>query len=95
MAQYELMMILSPTAGQEQLDASIAAVKNALSEAGATIEKEDVWGEKKMAYKIKNSSKGYYILYTLELDGTKIKDISKLFNLDGTIWRYMFVNLEA
>jgi len=95
MAQYELMMILSPTAGQEQLDASIGGVKNALSEAGATIEKEDVWGEKKMAYKIKNSSKGYYILYTLELDGTKIKDISKLFNLDGTIWRYMFVNLEA
>mgnify|MGYP000169367711 CR=1 FL=1 len=95
MAQYELMMILNPSAGQEQLDTSIDGVKKALSEAGATIEQEDVWGEKKMAYKIKNSAKGYYILYTLELDGTKIKDISKLFNLDKTIWRYMFVNLEA
>lgn len=95
MAQYELMMILNPQAGQEQLDTSIEAVKKALSDAEATIEKEDVWGEKKMAYKIKNSSKGYYILYTLEMDGVKIKDVSKLFNLDTTIWRYMFVNLEA
>ena len=95
MAQYELMMILNPSAGQEQLDASTDGVKKALSEAGADLQKEDVWGEKKMAYKIKNSSKGYYLLYTLELDGTKIKELSKLFNLDGTIWRYMFVNLEA
>ncbi|MCH8518774.1 30S ribosomal protein S6 [Candidatus Gracilibacteria bacterium] len=95
MAQYELMMMLNPQAGQEQLDSSVEAVKTALSEAGATVEKEDVWGEKKLAYKVKGSSKGYYILYTLELDGTKIKDISKLFNLDKTIWRYMFVNLEA
>jgi len=95
MAQYELMMILNPQAGQEQLDVSLEAVKKSLNEAGATIEKEDIWGEKKMAYKIKNSSKGYYILYTLELDGTKIQEISKLFNLDTTIWRYMFVNLEA
>ncbi len=95
MAQYELMMILNPQTGQEQLDNSMVAVKNTLSEAGATIEKENIWGEKKMAYKIRNSSKGYYILYSLELDGTKIAEISKLFNLDGIIWRYMFVNLEA
>ena len=94
MAQYELMMILSPTAGEEALTASIDGVKSVLSDAGAKITKEDVWGEKKLAYKIKSSTKGYYILYTLELDGKTIKGMNTKFNLDGNIWRYMFVNLE-
>ena len=95
MTQYELMMILDPQVGQEQIDSSLEAVKTALSEAGATIEKEDVWWERKLAYKVNLSSRWYYMLYTLELDGTKIKDISKTFNLDKVIWRYMFVNIES
>lgn len=95
MANYELMMIFNPAAGQEELTASIDNVKTRLSNAGATISQEDVWGEKKMAYKIKGSDKGYYILMNLELDGKAIKGLNKDFNLDGNIWRYMFVNLDA
>lgn len=95
MANYELMMICNPSVGEAALTASIDAVKSALSEAGATIQKEDVWGEKRLAYKIKGSENGYYILWTLELDGKKIKSLNTQMNLDGNIWRYMFVNLDA
>ena len=95
MANYELMMICNASIGEAALTASIDAVKKSLSEAGATIQKEDVWGEKKLAYKIKGSENGYYILWTLELDGKKIKSLNTQMNLDGNIWRYMFVNLDA
>ena len=95
MANYELMMILNPSVGEESLNASINVVKQSLTDAGATITKEDVWGEKKLAYKISSSEKGYYVLWTLELDGKKIKSLNTNFNLDGNIWRYMFVNLDA
>ena len=94
MATYELMMILSPAAGEEALSASIESVKQALANTGARIEKEDIWGEKKLAYKIKGSETGYYILLHIELDGKHIKTLNKEFNLDGNIWRFMFVNLE-
>ena len=95
MAQYEFMMILDPSVWEESLNASIDGVKKALKDVKAKIEKEDVWGEKKLAYKINGSEKGHYILWNLELDGTQIKSLNSLFNLDGNIWRYMFVNLEA
>lgn len=95
MANYELMMILNPSVGEENINASISGVKDALRDAGAKISNEDVWGEKKLAYKINRSETGYYILLTIEFDGSQIKDISQKFNLDGNIWRYMFVNLEA
>lgn len=95
MANYELMMILNPAAGEESLSESVDGVKALLKEAGAKVTNEDVWGAKKLAYKIKGSETGHYILWTLELDGKAIKGLNKEFNLDGNIWRYMFVNLDA
>jgi small subunit ribosomal protein S6 len=95
MANYELMMILNPSVGEENITASIDVVKKELSEANATIVKEDIWGEKKLSYKIKSSDTGYYVLWTLELDGKTIKPMNNTFNLDQNIWRYMFVNLDA
>lgn len=95
MANYEFMMILNPAVGGEALNASIDGVKKALKDAKAKVVSEDVWGEKKLAYKIKGSETGHYILWTLELDGKAIKSMNNLFNLDTNIWRYMFVNLDA
>ena len=95
MANYELMMILNPAAGEEALNASVDGIKKVLKTAKAKITNEDVWGEKKLAYKIKGSEKGHYVLFTLELDGKAIKQMNTQFNLDGNIWRYMFVNLDA
>ncbi|MDA9129301.1 30S ribosomal protein S6 [Candidatus Gracilibacteria bacterium] len=95
MAQYEFMMILDPSIGEEEINNNVTEIEKALTDAGAKVENKDVWGDKKLAYKIKGSDRGYYILWTLELDGTQIKSLNSLFNLNGNIWRYMFVNLEA
>jgi small subunit ribosomal protein S6 len=58
------------------------------------IEKEDIWWDKKLAYKINKSDRGFYVLLDLELDWKLIKDLSKSINLDKNIWRYMFTKKE-
>lgn len=95
MAKYELMMILDPSIAEADRNSSLEAVKDLLAQADAKIEKEDVWWDKKLAYKIKNSSRWYYVLYTLEMNGVSISQITKTINLDTNIWRHMFVNLDA
>ena len=95
MANYELMVILNPEAWEESLKTSVDGIKKLLKNAKAKVVNEDVWGDKKLAYKIKGSETGHYILWTLELDGKAIKSMNNPFNLDGNIWRYMFVNLDA
>jgi small subunit ribosomal protein S6 len=94
MANYELMAIINPSLSEDDRNSSIWNLKSILEKAWAKIEKEDIWGEKKLAYKINRSNTGFYILFDLELDWTKIKDISKEINLDRNIWRYMFVKKE-
>jgi small subunit ribosomal protein S6 len=68
MTTYELMMIVDPSLSDEERTAKIDTVKGILAEYEVKITNEDVWGPKKLAYKINKSETGYYVLYTLELD---------------------------
>ena len=95
MANYELMAIINPTITEEERNASINELKDLFAKNSVKIEKEDVWGDKKMAYKINKSDRGFYILFDLEMDGKLIKDLSKTINLNTNVWRYMFVKKEA
>jgi len=95
MANYELMIIVDSTLAEEQRNESITELKATLEKFSVKTVKEDVWGDKKLAYKINKSDRGFYILFDLELDGTVIKDISKEINLNRSIVRYMFTRNEA
>jgi len=94
MVKYEFMIIVDPTLSEEERNTKIAALKTILDTAGAKIINEDVWGDKKLAYKINKQERAFYVLYTIELDWTKIKEISTQINLNRSIWRYMFTKIE-
>ncbi len=91
MVNYELMLIINPSLSEDENKSVLESVKSTLAEESAKITKEDIWGEKKMAYKINKSEKGFYVLFELEMDGTSIEKINGIFNLNQDIWRYMFV----
>lgn len=94
MANYELMFIVDPSLSEEERNSSISNFKSILEKNSSKIEKEEIMWEKKLAYKINKSSLWFYVLLELELDWTKIKDISTEVNLDKNIWRYMFTRIE-
>jgi small subunit ribosomal protein S6 len=95
MANYEMMAIVNPTITEEERNASVEELKVLFEKNSVKIEKEDVWGDKKMAYKINKSDRGFYILFDLDMDGKLITSLSKTINLNTNIWRYMFVKKEA
>ena len=94
MANYELMLIVDPSISDADREASLEWVRALLKENSAKIVKEDAWGEKKLAYKINRSEKGFYVLFTLELNWAVIKEMNTTLNLDKNIWRYMFVKQD-
>lgn len=94
MINYEFIAIINPTISEEEKNNLIDNLKKLFQENSAKIEKEDIWGEKKMAYKINKSDFWFYILYELNINWKLIKDLSKTINLNKDIWRYMFVKKE-
>lgn len=94
MANYELLLIIDPTLSEAERDISLENLKTLFKKAKVKIEKEDIWWDKKLAYKINKSDRGFYVLLDLELDWKLIKDLSKSINLDKNVWRYMFTKKE-
>ncbi len=94
MRKYELMMIVDPTVSEDDRASLLSEVKAELTTHGASALSEDVWGVKKLAYKINGSENGFYVLYNFESDGRAFKTISSDFNLRKGIWRYMFVRTD-
>lgn len=95
MANYEMMVIIDPALSEADSKNTLETIEKILKESKGKVVKQDVWGEKKLAYKINGSEKGFYALFNIELDGTAIKTINGLLNLEKSIWRYMFVNTDA
>lgn len=91
MKTYELMLIVNPTISESDRTSSIEEIKKIIENFSWKIKKEDVWWEKKMAYKLNNSDKGFYILFEIEIDWKELKTITKEINLNKNIWRHMFV----
>lgn len=91
MKKYELMLIVNPSISEDDRNSSLETIKSLVKKSSWKIEKEDVWWERKMAYKINNSQKWFYVLYNLEIDGNELKTITKEINLNKNVWRHMFV----
>ncbi|RKW24448.1 30S ribosomal protein S6 [Candidatus Gracilibacteria bacterium] len=95
MNKYELMLILNSSISEEDRNHSLEELRNLLTKNEVKIEKEDIWGDRKLAYKINKSDRGFYVLFSLEMNGKLIKELSKSINLNKAIIRYMFAKLES
>ncbi|MGL4785814.1 MAG: 30S ribosomal protein S6, partial [Cetobacterium sp.] len=66
-------------------------VNNILTTAGATILKSEKWGERKLAYPIDKKKTGFYVLTTLEMDGTKLTEVESKLNITEEVMRYIVI----
>lgn len=92
--KYEFMGILKPFLPEDvrvKLHKEIIGIFNA---AGGKILKEDVWGKRHLAYKIKGHEEGYYILLNLELPSENIEDVNKELKMINDLLRYMICKVD-
>lgn len=89
------MLILNSSISEEDRNNSLEELRNLLTKNEVKIEKEDIWWDRKLAYKINKSDRGFYVLFSLEMNGKLIKELSKSINLNKVIIRYMFAKLES
>ncbi|PID84014.1 30S ribosomal protein S6 [Candidatus Gracilibacteria bacterium] len=94
MRQYELMMIIDPALSKDDSAALIKEIETELKNSGAKIKTKDHPGEQNLAYKIRGSKIGYYLLYTLERNEGDFFDATRHFNMKPSIWRFMFVRTD-
>ena len=88
---YEGLFIFPETLDEENLDHSIARVKEELETLGGTLESTTRMGKKNFARPLKKQKAGYYVVLMFKLDGTKIDALKQRLTLSTDVFRSQFV----
>ena len=88
-------MIIDPTLSTDERTALVSEIETELADVGAKVVETNHPGERELAYKIRGSLNGYYLLYTLEKESGDFVEAITTFNMKPAIWRFMFVRTDA
>ena len=94
MNQYETVFILTPVLSDDQMKEAVAKFKTLLTDGGAEIVNEELWGMKKLAYPIEKKSTGFYALLQFNADPQLIKKLEINYRRDERVLRYLTVKLD-
>ena len=94
MNSYETVFILTPVLSDEQMKEAVAKFKGILTENGAEIVNEELWGLRKLAYPIQKKSTGFYCLLEYNADPQLIKKLDVAFRRDERVLRFLDFRLD-
>ncbi|MBI3231906.1 MAG: 30S ribosomal protein S6 [Candidatus Doudnabacteria bacterium] len=95
MPKYELMYLLGANVAETDVPVVSAQVLKAAQDNGGTQIQETQLGKKKLAYPIKKTRNGFYVVVNFEMDSGKISRLdAKIRGMDSSIVRYLIVNTE-
>jgi len=93
MKEYELTVLLHPDLEMD-LDAPLTKVRSIITNAGGEITKEDNWGKKKLAYRIRREDFAVYVYFELLLPAEAPLKISNIMNITDEVLRYLLVAVD-
>jgi small subunit ribosomal protein S6 len=92
--KYELGIIIRADLDEETQQAEMDRVKGLLDRFGATIEKEDKWGRRKLAYPIAKQAEGVYTFITFTAPPTTPREVESRLRLMENVLRFLTVNMN-
>ena len=94
MKLYETVLIARQDISQSQLEEIIKNLKTLITESKGKILKEEYWGLKTLAYRIKKNRKGHYVLLNIEVDNPTLIEFERIMRLNEDILRFLTISIK-
>ena len=91
---YDLMLMLSTSAEDEQRAKILADVESAIASAGGSIERNDDWGQRPMAYEIRHQPEADYHLLQFKAPPTLIDELSHTLRITDGVLRFRVIKVR-
>jgi len=91
---YETLVISHPDISDEELQELIDKLKNVISRTNGESLKIDKWGKRKLVYKIKGLSKGFFLVVYFLGNQDVLQEIDRLLRFNERILRYQTVKID-
>ena len=93
--KYELVYVVSPEVGDDQVSAVHEQVQAIVARFGGEIERTDTWGRRKLAYEIAHHKEGTYVLEVINGGGDLMKEIDRRLKVvTDTVIRHLIVRVD-
>ncbi len=93
MRRYESISIIDSEVSPEDRDTLFERLDEIISRHKGLLVNFDEWGNRKLAYGIKNKSRGYYVRLDYCGDGEVVQELERFFRIDDRVLKYLTVLL--
>lgn len=94
MNKYEVLYVIDAGMEDQARTDLIAQFSNLMTANGATIEKVDEWGKRRLAYPINFKNEGYYVLVNFSAKPEFPRELERNFEISEHIMRYLVTRVE-
>ncbi len=91
---YEHVFIARSDISAQQVEAITAELTEILKKGGGKVTKSEYWGLRTLAYKIRKSRKGHYVLLNIDSPHPALAEMERLEKLNTDVVRSMTIRME-
>ena len=95
MRHYEIMFIVRPTLGEDEVKNVVKTFSEIITKNGSKVTDEQNMGQRELAYEIKDFKSGYYFVFQVEANDDKaIREFDRLALINKDIIRHLITKIE-
>ena len=91
---YEELFIVRPDATEEEIDAYIEQISQAITSADGTVDKVEKWGVRRLAYRVEKRNEGYYVLIQFTAGPNVAKEIERRMRVTDLVIKFITVRID-
>jgi len=95
MRLYECVFIVRQDLSTTQVDTITNELCAIITDHKGSVQKQEYWGLKTMAYKIKKNRKGHYVMLNFEADAATVAEFDRRIGLNEDVLRSLIIGIEA
>src|SRR6185503_15344307 len=91
---YEELFIVKPDAPEEEVDQLVEQLRTQLTSAGATVDKIDKWGKRRLAYRVDKYREGSYVLVQFTAGPQTVKELERRLRVADMVLKFLTVRID-
>jgi small subunit ribosomal protein S6 len=91
---YEELFIVKPDAPDEEVDQFVEQLRTQLTAAGATVDKIEKWGKRRLAYRVGKYREGAYILFEFTAAADTVKELERRLRVADMVIKFLTVRVD-
>jgi small subunit ribosomal protein S6 len=91
---YEELFIAKPDAPDEEVDQFVEQLRTHLTNSGATIDKVEKWGKRRLAYKVDKYREGAYVLFQFSAGPEAVKELERRLRVSDLVIKFLTVRID-